>query len=102
MQHLITLMDFPADWITAVLDLAARVKAHPEAYADAMQRRELLMIFEKPSLRTRVSFEAGMSQMGGHAIYYHTTTSPFGAGKETIHDMVKTAGRFVDLIMARL
>ena len=102
MQHLVTLNNVTPDWILEVLDLAARLKADPEAYATAMQRRELLMIFEKPSLRTRVSFEAGMSQMGGHAIHYDTSTSPFGAGKETIHDMVKVASRYVDLIMARL
>lgn len=102
MQHLVTLKDRSPDWILGVLDLAARVKTHPEAYARAMHRKELLMVFEKPSLRTRVSFEAGMSQMGGHAIHYDTSTSPFGAGKESISDMVKVAGRYVDLIMARL
>jgi ornithine carbamoyltransferase len=67
-----------------------------------MHRKTLLMIFEKPSLRTRLSFEAGMSQMGGHAIYYHTGTSPMGSGKESISDSVRTASRFVDIIMARL
>jgi ornithine carbamoyltransferase len=102
MRHLITLNDCSRDWILEVLDLAARAKAEPEAYADAMRRRDLLMIFEKPSLRTRVSFEAGMTQMGGHAIHYDLSTSPLAAGKETIHDMVKVAGRYVDLIMARL
>jgi ornithine carbamoyltransferase len=60
------------------------------------------MIFEKPSLRTRLSFEAGMNQMGGHAIYYDTSTSPLGAGKETIADTVRTMCRYVDIIMARL
>jgi ornithine carbamoyltransferase len=78
------------------------VKANPAAYHDAMSHKTLLMIFEKPSLRTRLSFEAGMSQMGGHAIYYHTGNSPMGTGKETISDSVKTASRFVDVIMARL
>ena len=67
-----------------------------------MRRKTLLMIFEKPSLRTRVSFETGMSQMGGHAIFYDTSTSPLGAGKESIEDTVKTVSRYVDLIMARL
>ncbi|HUT70015.1 MAG TPA: hypothetical protein VMW89_05015 [Desulfatiglandales bacterium] len=86
----------------AVLDLAQAIKKNPEAFHDAMHRRVLVMIFEKPSLRTRVSFEAGMCQMGGDAIYYDMSTSPLGKGKETIYDTVKTLSRYADLIMARL
>jgi ornithine carbamoyltransferase len=59
------------------------------------------MIFEKPNLRTRVSFEVGMTQLGGHAIYYNVQTSPLGK-KETIQDTAKTSSRYVDIIMARL
>jgi len=102
MNHLISLKTWSAQQIKEVLDLAKEVKKHPEKFAQAMAQKTLLMIFEKPSLRTRLSFEAGMTQMGGHAIYYHTGTSPMGSGKETISDSIKTASRFVDLIMARL
>lgn len=102
MEHLISLKEWSPAQIREVLDLAKDVKANPEKYCDAMRRKTLLMIFEKPSLRTRLSFEAGMTQMGGHAIYYHTGNSPMGSGKETISDSVKTASRFVDVIMARL
>ncbi len=102
MNHLITLKQWSPQQIREVLDLAAEVKGRPEAYRDAMARKTLLMIFEEPSLRTRLSFEAGMTQMGGHAIYYHTGHSPMGLGKETISDSVKTAARFVDVVAARL
>ncbi len=102
MLHLITLKDWSAELIQEILDLAAEVKKSPARFADAMHRKTLLMIFEKPSLRTRISFETGMSQLGGHAIYYDMTTSPLGAGKESIHDTIKTVSRYVDLIMARL
>lgn len=102
MEHLISLKEWSPEKIRLVLDLAKGVKANPEKYSDAMNRKTLLMIFEKPSLRTRLSFEAGMTQMGGHAIYYNTSTSPMGSGKETISDSVKTASRFIDIIMARL
>ena len=102
MEHLISLKEWSPEKIRAVLDLAKDVKADPEKYSDAMNRKTLLMIFEKPSLRTRLSFEAGMTQMGGHAIYYNTSTSPMGSGKETISDSIKTASRFIDIIMARL
>ncbi len=102
MKHLISLKEWSPEKIRAVLDLARDVKADPEKYSDAMSRKTLLMIFEKPSLRTRLSFETGMTQMGGHAIYYNTSTSPMGSGKETISDSVRTASRFIDVIMARL
>ena len=102
MKDLISLRDWSADKIKQVLDLAAKIKSDPVAYKHAMEQKTLLMIFEKPSLRTRLSFEAGMTQMGGHAIYYHTENSPMGSGKESISDSMKAASRFVDIIMARL
>ena len=102
MDHLISLKEWSPEKIRAVLKLAGKIKANPEQYYDAMYRKTLLMIFEKPSLRTRLSFEAGMTQMGGHAIYYHTGSSPMGSGKETVRDSILAASRFVDVIMARL
>ncbi len=102
MLHLISLNDWPAPFIEEVLALGEDAKKNPGNYLNAMRRKTLMMIFEKPSLRTRVSFETGMSQMGGHAIFYDTTTSPLGAGKESIEDTVKTVSRYVDMIMARL
>jgi ornithine carbamoyltransferase len=59
------------------------------------------MIFEKPSLRTRISFEVGMQQLGGHAIFYSIKDSPLGR-KENIHDTAKAASKYVNLIAARL
>jgi ornithine carbamoyltransferase len=102
MLHLITLKDWSRDQIEALLDLAQSIKAAPQAYDNRLRRKMLVMIFEKPSLRTRVSFETGMCQLGGDAIYYDMSTSPMGAGKETIHDTVKTLSRYADLLMARL
>jgi ornithine carbamoyltransferase len=102
MTHLLTLEDWKPEWVIDVLQLAADIKERPAAYADALKQRTLLMIFEKPSLRTRLSFETGMTQMGGHAIYYDTSTSPMGAGKETLHDTAQTFSRYVDIVMARL
>ena len=99
---LITLADWPAPRIERTVALGLEIKAHPERYRDAMDRRTLIMIFEKPSLRTRVSFETGVFQMGGHAIYYDMSTSPLAAGKETVTDMAATLSRYVDVIMARL
>lgn len=102
MMHLLRLNDWTTDLVLRTLDLAAEVKKDPEQFGDAMKRKTLLMIFEKPSLRTRVSFETGITQLGGHAIYYDLHTSPAGAGKETLHDTAKTYSRYVDMVMARL
>ena len=102
MKHLISLKDWKPEDIFSVLDLAVNVKAAPAQYADVLKQKTLLMIFEKPSLRTRISFEAGMTQLGGHAIYYDMSTSPMGGGKETIEDSIKVISRMCDLVMARL
>ena len=102
MRHLLTLEDWSPAQIAEAVALARAVKANPGKYADTLCRKTLCMMFEKPSLRTRLSFEAGMNQLGGHAIYYDTSTSPFGAGKESIADTVRTMCRYVDIIMARL
>ncbi|HNX53007.1 MAG TPA: ornithine carbamoyltransferase [Pontiellaceae bacterium] len=102
MKHLITFKDWSAQEILDVLTLAAKVKAKPQKYADALKQKTLLMIFEKPSLRTRLSFEIGMTQLGGHAIYYDMSTSPMGGGKETIEDSIKVISRMCDIVMARL
>ncbi len=102
MQHLITLESWTTRQILDLLDLADRIKAKPQDFRDAMQRKTLLMIFEKPSLRTRVSFETGCTQLGGHAIFYDLATSPLSSGKENVADLVRVVSRYVDLIMGRL
>jgi len=57
----------------------------PHKYSHLLDGKTMLMLFEKPSLRTRVSFETGMTELGGHAIYYSIAESPMGKG-ETIAD----------------
>ncbi|MBR9698850.1 ornithine carbamoyltransferase [Candidatus Woesearchaeota archaeon] len=100
-EYLRDLTDLSKEDILKILDLADEMKKNPDKYTNALLGKTLLMIFEKPSLRTRVSFEVGMTQLGGHAIYYDIATSPMGK-KESISDTVKTASRYVNIIMARL
>ena len=100
-RHILKITDMTKEEITAVLDKAADLKAHPEKYATALKEKTLLMLFQKPSLRTRVSFETGMTQMGGHAIFYSIADSPLGV-KETFGDTGKVLSRMVDIIMARV
>ncbi|MBT7903326.1 ornithine carbamoyltransferase [Candidatus Woesearchaeota archaeon] len=100
-EDLLDLRNLTKNKIKELIDLALDIKQNPEKYNSKLNKKTLLMIFEKPSLRTRVSFETGMTQMGGHAIYYDLSTSPMGK-KECIADTAKTASRYVEIIMARL
>lgn len=102
MNHLITLQDWSADDIRGILDRGADIKLDPKQYAHAADQKVLFMVFEKPSLRTRVSFQTGIARMGGTAINYDISTSPLGAGKESLEDTVRVVSRYADLIVARL
>ncbi|MBU0706608.1 ornithine carbamoyltransferase [Patescibacteria group bacterium] len=101
MKKLTDLTDFTNEEIISIIDLAVEIKRDPMRYSQTLSGKTLLMIFDKASLRTRVSFEVGMTQMGGHAIYYNVATSPLGK-KETMSDTARAASRYVDLIMARI
>ena len=87
--------------IEDLISQAAKIKKSPEKHYDSLKHKTMLMIFEKPSLRTRVSFEAGMTQLGGHAIYLDAKDAPLGE-KESIEDTAKAASRYCDIIMARM
>ncbi|HYN22485.1 MAG TPA: ornithine carbamoyltransferase [Thermoanaerobaculia bacterium] len=99
-RHLISIHDLSAAEVAGLYRLAADVKAHPDKYAGALQRKNLGMIFEKSSTRTRVSFEVGMVQMGGHALFLSSRDIQLGRG-EPISDTAKVLSRYVDGIMAR-
>ncbi|MFH1544779.1 MAG: ornithine carbamoyltransferase [archaeon] len=101
MKHFLSLKELKPKEMEFLIEKGIEIKKNPEKYFDALKDKTLLMIFEKPSLRTRVSFEVGMTQLGGHAIYYDVATSPLGK-KESISDTAKTASRYVDIIMARM
>ncbi len=101
MNHLLSLKDFDRDGIIELIDSASHIKAYPDAYGNALKNKTMLMIFEKPSLRTRVSFQVGMHQLGGHTIVMETKDTPFRE-KESISDTAKASSRYVDIIMARL
>ena len=100
-RHVLKASDLTKEEFEKTLALAIRMKAHPEQFADVLKQKQLLMLFEKPSLRTRVSFETGMTKLGGHAIMYNIADSPLGK-KETIADTAHVLERMVDIVMARL
>ncbi len=99
-RDLVSLLDFSAEDVAAILELAVEVKANPRHFGDALTGRTLFMYFEKPSLRTRVTFEAGMTQLGGHAIYYTAADGRIGV-RESVADVARNLGRWVDAAMCR-
>jgi ornithine carbamoyltransferase len=99
-RDLISLLDFSSEELERILELAAEVKANPLHHADGLAGKTLFMYFEKPSLRTRVTFEAGMTQLGGHAIYYTAAEGKIGV-RETVEDVARNLERWVDGAMCR-
>ena len=102
-RDLVSAADLDAAEVGVVFGRATELKAEYAAerrHANPpLERRTLAMLFQKPSLRTRVTFEAGMTQLGGHAIYL--TESIVLGGRETVGDVARNLERFVDGIMAR-
>lgn len=99
-RHLISVHDLTAGQVSALFDLAADVKAKPDRYAQALEGQTLGMIFQKSSTRTRVSFEVGMFQLGGHALFLSSRDIQLGRGEPT-SDTAQVLSRYVDGIMAR-
>ncbi len=94
-----------AEWgpkqVGELYKLAVDVKAHPEQYRTALDGRFLALILEKPSLRTRVSFEVGMRSLGGGAVFLDHTVTRLGE-RETIPDVARNLSRWVQGIVARV
>jgi len=87
--------------IDRLLTESQKIKTKPRKYNKSLEGKTLLMLFEKPSTRTRVSFEAGVTRMGGHAIYFSSESSQISRG-ETVADTARTLSRYCDAIMARV
>jgi ornithine carbamoyltransferase len=99
-RHLISIHELSASEVAGLFRLSAEVKAQPRRRAAALAGKSLGMIFEKSSTRTRVSFEVGMVQLGGHALFLSSRDIQLGRG-EPIADTARVLSRYVDGIMAR-
>ncbi|MGE5126044.1 MAG: ornithine carbamoyltransferase [Betaproteobacteria bacterium] len=100
-KHFLSLADWPREEIELLLEEAAAIKADPQSYASALSGQSLAMIFQKASTRTRVSFEVGMFQLGGQALFLSASDIQLHRG-ETIADTARVLSRFVHGIMARV
>ena len=101
MKHFLSLKDVSAEEMREIFMLSVDVKKNPRKYAQSLAGKTLAMIFQKSSTRTRVSFEVGMFQLGGHALFLSSNDIQIGRG-ETIADTARVLSRMVDMIMARV
>lgn len=101
-KHYLTFADFDRDTYNYLFDRAATIKAQWKSNQpySPLSNKVLTMIFEKPSTRTRISFEAGMIQLGGSAIYLNSRDTQLGRG-ETVEDAARVISRMTDIVMIR-
>jgi len=100
-KDLLTGTEWNSAQVRELFHLAAEMKAHPDAHRTALAGRSFALIFEKPSLRTRVTFEVGITSLGGSAIFLDHTTNHLGE-REPIPDVAKCLERWVSGIVARV
>jgi ornithine carbamoyltransferase len=99
-RDLCSIADLSVEEMSAVMELAHAVKTSPEDFRHALDAQQMVMFFEKASLRTRVTFEAAMNTLGGNAIFVDQTQSPLGE-RESLADMAKNLERWMNIIVLR-
>ncbi|WP_304544652.1 ornithine carbamoyltransferase [Sulfurimonas microaerophilic] len=102
MRHFLTLKDFSKEEILEIIDLGLSIKKNLKngIYNKELENKTLAMIFEKSSTRTRVSFETGMFQLGGHALFLSNRDIHLGRG-EPVKDTARVISRMCDMVMIR-
>src|SRR5580693_7978356 len=91
-------LDISQDELLALLDLTHQLKAHPGRFTTALAGRYITLLFEKPSLRTRLTFELAIKQLGGDSVFCE---GPIG-GREPLKDVARNLDRWVNGIVARV
>lgn len=99
--HYLNGLEFSPAETESLIDLAIRAKQQPEAFATALKGYSFALLFEKPSLRTRVSFDVGIAKLGGHAMYIDHKDERIGA-REATEDYAKNLSVWVQGIVARV
>jgi ornithine carbamoyltransferase len=96
----VSIRDFSPKELRGLLGLALEIKLHPRLYSESLKGKTLALIFEKPSLRTRVTFDVGIHQLGGFPIYLSPAEINLGK-RESVYDVAKNLERMVQGIMIR-
>jgi len=99
-RDLISIQDFSADELACALELAAAMKARPADFRGILSGKQIVLFFEKPSLRTRLTFEAGINSLGGSSFFVDQTQSRLGA-RESLSDVAHNLERWIDGIVLR-
>ena len=99
-RDLVSIADLEPSEVGTILQLTSLVKAHSAEFRTALSGRQMAMFFEKPSLRTRLTFEAGMAGLGGTSIFVDQTASPIAA-RESLSDIAHNLERWVDVVVLR-
>ncbi|HCD15974.1 MULTISPECIES: ornithine carbamoyltransferase [Shewanella] len=100
MKHLLTIKELTQSQLLALLDLAKKIKSSPADYRHALAGKSVVMLFEKPSLRTRVSFDIGIHKLGGHCLYLDQQNGALGK-RESVADFAGNLSCWADAIVAR-
>jgi ornithine carbamoyltransferase len=100
-RDFLSLATLTREQIAEIYETASRVKKNITPYAASLAGKTIILLFEKPSLRTRVTFEVGPSKMGAHAMYFDHGRERIGA-RESVKDYAKNLERMVDCIVARV
>jgi ornithine carbamoyltransferase len=102
LRHFLTLKDYTKEEILEIIEIAINLKKELKSgvYSEVLKNKTLAMIFEKSSTRTRVSFETGMYQLGGHALFLSSKDIQLGRG-EPIKDTARVISRMCDMVMIR-
>ena len=99
-RDLVSVRDLSPQDVRAVLDLASLIKQRPSDFRGALAGKQMVLFFEKPSLRTRLTFEAGMTSLGGVSFFVDQTASHLGA-RESLSDIAHNLERWVDVLVLR-
>jgi ornithine carbamoyltransferase len=99
-EDLCSIADLSSAEVRALLKLGHDIKQNPREYRHALDAKQMVLMFEKASLRTRLAFETGINTMGGNAIFVDQTSSPLGE-REAIADIARNVERWVDVIVLR-
>ncbi|GIU32469.1 ornithine carbamoyltransferase [Shewanella schlegeliana] len=100
MQHLLSIKDLSQQQLLDLLALAQNIKTNPDEYKHALEGKSVVMLFEKPSLRTRVSFDIGINKLGGHSLYLDQQNGALGK-REPVSDFAANISCWADAIVAR-
>lgn len=101
LTQLLCLAELDQTQLKALLELALNIKQNPQDYQQALKGRSIALLFEKPSLRTRVSFDVGIYKLGGHSVYLDQQNGAMGV-RESVEDFGSNLACWTDAIVARV